>query len=287
MNFCIKCGSELMKGALFCGNCGYKIPDEKLNQQVSDMPADSEVNESETVSVNETLLQDDDSVMDHMPDIEETTEKEEREVSLSAEESDDTVDLEVLSNPEAEETIDIPKSFRHGKKLLFALIGIAVAFIMITGAFLGLIISNDQISPKRTAQKYVHSVIDGDSDEIIELMYPKKVLRAILKKQNMSFDTFEEIYEDRYDLIERSYSRDYGKNLRGKVRITDKVKLSKEDISYKEIQIKRDTNADINITDACMIECEITIMGSKGQRTTVDSLTLYKIGRKWYILREA
>ncbi len=284
MNFCIKCGSELMKGALFCGNCGYKIPDEKLNQQDSDISASSEVNESETVSVNETLLQDDDSVMDHMPDIEETTEKEEPEVYSFDEGS---ADFEVESNPETEEITNTPKNLRHGKKLLFALIGIAVAFIMITGAFLGLIISNDQISPKRTAQKYVHSVIDGDSDEIIELMYPKKVLRAILKKQNMSFDTFEEIYEDRYDLIERSYSRDYGKNLRGKVRITDKVKLSKEDISYKEIQIKRDTNADINITDACMIECEITIMGSKGQRTTVDSLTLYKIGRKWYILREA
>ena len=151
MNFCIKCGSELMRGALFCGNCGYKIPDEKLNQQVSDMPAGSEVNESETVSVNETLLQDDDSVMDHIPDIEETTEKEEPEVYSSDEGS---ADFEVESNPETEEITNTPKNLRHGKKLLFALIGIAAAFIMIAGAFLGLIISNDQISPKRTAQKY-------------------------------------------------------------------------------------------------------------------------------------
>ena len=32
-NFCSKCGQPLNAGAKFCGNCGYAIPDEPINQQ--------------------------------------------------------------------------------------------------------------------------------------------------------------------------------------------------------------------------------------------------------------
>lgn len=294
MRFCIKCGSELIEGAHFCGICGYKIPEEKIVTEnadnVEEVISDNVQNDvaCELENFSETYQNSvEENVAPQAEKMEEVTDNGQNMQPDTASE-----DVEIKDNQQIninhEELSGEPYQImvqQKKKTLPIVLTVVGAVVVLCLWIVLGLFLGNDQASPKKTLEKYVDSVVDGDGEEMIEVMFPKKVFVAILKDKGMSYTEFEETFDERYEQLEDEYRRDYGRKLRGKVRITDKTMLSEDDISDKEEWLLNAYGADVNITDACLIECELTIKGNKGHRTDTDSITLYKIGGKWYILQ--
>lgn len=280
--FCIKCGTRLSDEAIFCSNCGQRVEREKINEADGVSPEIQEtVKETQPPEIQETAKE------TQTPEIQETPKEAEAYDNYEAangefvqEHSQETETVYSAETESYNNPVEVaPKKKR---KLLYAVVFASVAIVLCITLFF--VFGNDQSSPEKTIKKYVNATVEGDEDEIVEIMYPKKVLYGILSEYDMSYDEFEENLEERAEYMEEEFEKQYGRGVRANVRMLKSERLSKEEIIGKEEAICSRFDVDVKISDARRLECEMTIRGSENYETDTDTLTVYKIGRKWYLL---
>jgi len=86
------------------------------------------------------------------------------------------------------------------------------------------------------------------------------------------------------DVICSDMEDKYGKNIKISVDFKDKEKLDKDDIEDIENDFDDMYDEKISISKAYEVECEFTIKGKDDKDTDETSITVGKIGSRWYIV---
>ena len=279
MSFCIKCGNKLPDEAIFCGNCGFKIPMGEMKKETINQPApiaDETALQPESVTEGETLENKEEACSECS--VQTNAQMHIEEITPLAKDEQTQEDNAGYTSAYTYPVI-VPK--KKKPILLISIVSILVIAVCITSIF---VFSNDQGSPKKTVNKYVEAVVDGDAEEIIEIMYPKSIIRRIVSDRDMTMEEFEESLEDNLEYMEDKNREMYGRNLRGRVRILSSETLDREEVRNREERIKASYDVNIDISRAVKLECELTLSGSRGSEVDEETITLYKIGKKWYVL---
>jgi len=247
MIFCSKCGKQLPEGAVFCGECGNRISN--ANNQVPQYAPGQSAQQVPNYAPGQ--------IPRYYP----------------------------AYNYEYK-----PK----GKGIVVTIITLVIVAALAVGAYFifwhdsdgsgnrssG---GGDQNTIKKTLEKYAQAWVDGDAESMLETAFPKSM-----------WDDMEDVVgttvEDAKKAIMREWSTDtddynerFGKNIKTDVVILEKQKIDRERIKeIEEIGKKLDKGFDID--EAYKVEFEMTIKGSDGEETDIETLELFKIDSQWYAL---
>lgn len=138
---------------------------------------------------------------------------------------------------------------------------------------------------KKAIDNYVDVSFKGKANKI-EKLAPKEYWEY-LEDEDEDFDLKDAIeeYEDEFEDMMDDLEDEYGKNLKIKAKIEDKEKLSKKDISKiadalkDEFDIKKKS-----VKKGYEVDVDLTIKGSEDEDSDETTLTVIKIGSKWYIV---
>ena len=171
------------------------------------------------------------------------------------------------------------------KKILFIIIG-AVAFILVViGIICGLSGRRGAGSYKGAVEKLFNALADGSAKKTVHIMMPAELEKAADKE--LQGGELEYLgYDSMQDFIDDMYSTELDKDMQFQnVEITDKDKLSKDELEEIEEQCSDEMGCDIKVKEAYELEIEYEYRekGDKKWHDDYMEMTAYKVGGRWYI----
>lgn len=129
-------------------------------------------------------------------------------------------------------------------------------------------------------ERPIKYVIEGFEEGKLKTMM--KAIPDYIKKDFE--DKFEEYYDSNTDnmIIERLETM-YGKRRNISYVVKEKDKWDKEEIDELEDDIKDRYGEEVNIKTAYTLDLEMKMKGSENSTEVEDSLTVIKIGMRWYL----
>lgn len=155
------------------------------------------------------------------------------------------------------------------------LIGIAILIIVLL-----LLIFAFQFAERpylHVLQEGYTAIKEADAEDLISCVMPDESLDGLTGKQK------KQLYEMVDDAIEEhldSMNEVYGKRIKFKVKIKDKDKLKKEDLSALNNTLR---SYDIKTKKAYAVEYAVTISGSKSKTTEIRNCYIYRYDDDWYV----
>lgn len=190
-----------------------------------------------------------------------------------AEIDDAAVKCETCANKNADTSYDPVKDSASAKKpmnktLLYGGIGAGVLALVV---LLIVIIAN----------------ISGGYKTPISNMF-KGMQKANLKTYLKAYPEFMEMdeyvdQEDMDDMLE-SLEEEYGKNIKISYKILDKEKIEKDDLEDVQEKIEKYYDAKVKVSAGYKVTVKSTVKGKEDSETDTDTMSVYKIDGKWYLL---
>ncbi len=158
------------------------------------------------------------------------------------------------------------------------IIGMAVVGVAALAVFFILVKLFGGITPPGYEQpiKYVCDGIENGSFKTMMKAFPEYIT-----------DQMEDYYGDEMDelmdgMVENLKDQ-YGKRVKISYKVTDKDKMDKDDIETLEEDVEYNYDEKVNIKDAYEIEVEMKVKGSEGSDEDESTVTVIKVGSKWYL----
>ena len=171
------------------------------------------------------------------------------------------------------------------KKLLFIIIGAAAFVLIVIGIICGLSGRRGAGSYKGAVEKLFNALADGSAKKTVHIMMPAQLEKAADKE--LQGGELEYLgYDSMQDFIDDMYSTELDKDMQFQnVEITDKDKLSKDEIEEIEEQCSDEMGCDIKVKEAYELEIEYEYRekGDKKWHDDYMEMTAYKVGGRWYI----
>jgi F0F1-type ATP synthase delta subunit len=171
------------------------------------------------------------------------------------------------------------------KKILFIIIGAAAALLIVIGVVIALSGRRGAGSYKGAVEKFFTALSAGNSKKTVQIMMPAELEKAADKElQSGELDYLD--YDSMQDFIADMYESELTEEIQFQnVEITDKDKLSSDEISEIEDECKDEMGCDIKVKEAYNLEIEYEYR-EKGEKKWHDDdmeTTAYKVGGRWYI----
>ena len=171
------------------------------------------------------------------------------------------------------------------KKLLFIIIGAAAFVLIVIGIICGLSGRRGAGSYKGAVEKLFNALADGSAKKTVHIMMPAELEKAADKE--LQGGELEYLgYDSMQDFIDDMYSTELDKDMKFQnVEITDKDKLSNDEIEEIEEQCSDEMGCDIKVKEAYELEIEYEYRekGDKKWHDDYMEMTAYKVGGRWYI----
>ncbi|MCR5226814.1 MAG: zinc ribbon domain-containing protein [Eubacterium sp.] len=171
------------------------------------------------------------------------------------------------------------------KKLLFIIIGAAAFVLIVIGIICGLSGRRGAGSYKGAVEKLFNALADGSAKKTVHIMMPAELEKAADKE--LQGGELEYLgYDSMQDFIDDMYSTELDKDMQFQnVEITDKDKLSKDELEEIEEQCSDEMGCDIKVKEAYKLEIEYEYRekGDKKWHDDYMEMTAYKVGGRWYI----
>ena len=177
---------------------------------------------------------------------------------------------------------DFGKNYmEEAKKDKKKLIVPVVAIVAVLAIIIGLIASLGGGYKTALNNYYKKYLIGKATQSTIKNMYPKEYWEEMDTDPEEAWESYEEYSEDMVEALEE----EYGKNLRVTYKITDKDKLDKDDL--KELREDLHESWGVKkkaVKKAYELELDLTIKGRDDEETDEATVTVAKIGSRWYIV---
>ena len=89
--------------------------------------------------------------------------------------------------------------------------------------------------------------------------------------------------EDMDDMLE-SLEEEYGKNIKISYKILDKEKIEKDDLEDVQEKIEKYYDEKVKVSAGYKVTVKSTVKGKEDSETDTDTMSVYKIDGKWYLL---
>lgn len=248
--FCTSCGTQLEDESKFCSSCGAP-----QGQNVTPVPPDS-------------------SVTAEAPETTEIPSYSESPVMVETKAEPDLQPETTYPKPQLTSTVPVVKNDNTAKVGMVAVAVVAVIVIVLIAKLFG-------GSYKTPIINMCEAIEDCDWKKFSSTL-PKEEASEI--KEYFDFFGVDDGDEYMKDVLYDDLKDKYGKNIRISVDFKDKEKLDKDDIEDIEENFDDMYDEKINISKAYEVECEFTIKGKDDKDTDETTMTVGKIGTKWYVI---
>ena len=258
--YCIKCGEELTEDALFCTECGYKVPKKR---------------EPKKESAKEQVVLE--KPIEEVP-IKEALKKEEK-----VKESIETESVvEQVPEPVVEQVPEQKQPAKKTGKIL--MIGIPILLLVIIGTAYFLFFSGR--SEKKTIEQCVDALYQGDAKDVIEL-FPEPVVEMMLKEQYAGYSEKEMIRELQDDLDELRENMDweFGRGWTYEYHIIEEYPADANDIETLQFGFMMNGYDDFKISEAKVVSIEVDFYNSYDSYCDTEymDVQILKSGNSWYL----
>lgn len=158
-----------------------------------------------------------------------------------------------------------------------AIVAGALVLIIVLTAIFG-------ASYKDAVKNYVAAEYNGKYNKI-EKLAPKAFWEYVKEELDFEVDEMvDDLKDEEYLEEENEYLEDtYGENFKATIKIVDKIKLNEDDLDSIKDEFKKSYDiSKKSVKKAYSVVYRITLKGSEEQRTRFATLTVVKIGNKWY-----
>ena len=133
-------------------------------------------------------------------------------------------------------------------------------------------------SPDAAVKNYVMIIYGQDkpSKSEVKALYPDEMWEA-----RGGFD-YEEMIEDRAETVEER-KEEYGNDYKVSCEILNKEKMDKDMLEEGREAFEEQGMDGKKLTEGYTVEYEITIKGSEGEDSLLQSATAFKYNGKWYV----
>ncbi len=128
-------------------------------------------------------------------------------------------------------------------------------------------------------EKPLQYVCDGLEKGNLKTMM-KAFPSYITEEMEDYYDDYADVFADN---MKEQLEEEFGKNVKVSYKVTDKDKLDKDDIEELVEDIEYFYDEKVKIKDAYELEVEMKVKGKDGSDESEDSITVIKIGSKWYM----
>ncbi len=158
------------------------------------------------------------------------------------------------------------------------LIGVAAGIVLIIViVLLTKLFGPGSLTVKGAINDYYDAIVEKDGEAYIDVMYSKKMIKAIEKETDEDYDDLVDDIEDTLDYYDIEKIRD--------LEIEDKDKLDKDDREEIEKVFRKAYDYTPNITKAYEVEVSYEYYDSYWEEWDDDEdvLLVFKVGGKWYV----
>lgn len=147
-------------------------------------------------------------------------------------------------------------------------------------------------SEKKTAELLMEAYLYGDAESLVELI-PDGLYRDAVKEINQFADGetiydvedlknyLEDGFQELLDEVQEDRAWEYGSKWKAVYEIAEMEHITGMELGLLKQEYLEDY--DLKITDAAEVEFDISIRGEYDRDDGTETITLVKIGRKWYI----
>lgn len=177
-----------------------------------------------------------------------------------------------------EKSLLVINKMKNDKNFLYTVIGVAAAVVLaivLLCVFLG-------GGYKKAINNYIDATYYGNYKAAMKCM-PDEYWEYMEDELNVDLDDLEDDFEESFENREENLKEEYGKRYKVTYKVTDKDVLDNDDLRDIKDELKKFGIKKKDVTKAMEVEIEYTIKGSEDKDTDDTTLTLVKIGNKWYV----
>lgn len=138
-------------------------------------------------------------------------------------------------------------------------------------------------TPESVAEKYMDAVLDADFEKIFDLIH-KDVINNGLEAEGLDKEYLQEMIDENNADMEEMFA-ELEEEAGGKVKFSYEV-LEAEELSEDMLENGQEyyeDEYDVKITDAKVVEIEVTVEFDGDQETESFEIYVVKIGGSWYL----
>ena len=138
-------------------------------------------------------------------------------------------------------------------------------------------------NPNKAIKNY-EAVMNGNAGKVTSLA-PGAYWKYVKDEEDVTKSDVKKEFKDQWEDLKEEMEDQYGKNVKIKIKVTDKKKMSKKDL--EEIAEKIEDNYEIDekkVKAGWEMECEMTIKGREDDDEVENTLYVVKISGKWYVV---
>ena len=162
-----------------------------------------------------------------------------------------------------------------------AVVAVLVIVLLISALFSG--------GPEKAIDTYFDAMVRGKYNKI-EKLAPKDYWEYVEDEYDFDVDELVENLKDNEFLEERvdSLKDEYGKNYKVKIEYLDKIKADDDELdSIKDTLKERYDISKKDVKAAYSVALKATIKGSEEKDAEFDTMTVVKVGSKWYVYQSS
>lgn len=168
------------------------------------------------------------------------------------------------------------KKVTGNKYFIPAVAGVAALLVIIL--LVSTLGGNAKVKPVKT---YWSSILAEDYDKLMSV-FPEEVVEY--NEDNHWYGDYEEYVENYIESTIGDWEDEYGKDLKIKIKLTDKEKLDEDDLDDLKDDLKDIYDiSKKDIKEAWELEFDITIKGKEDNDTDDFELIVFKYAGKWYL----
>jgi len=137
-------------------------------------------------------------------------------------------------------------------------------------------------SYKAVVKTMVKSMEDCDAEKMLKL-FPEEVMEILYENYDDDIDELIEELEDSMKDTMDYYEDEYGRNIKLSFEIDDADELDEDELDDLMDNYYDYMDVDIEIKKAYELEVELIIEGKKDEDSEDATMTVIKVGNKWYI----
>ena len=176
------------------------------------------------------------------------------------------------------------------RKRLALLIALSLVVGLFAGCTRGLLGSESKSTDDTDTATGSQSSLEGALENYVNVLYARKtpsksqvmsILPDAIWEERGGFDYEEMIEEREYDI--EDYIEEFGDDYTVTYEILSKEKMDEDDLEEGREAFEEYGMVGKKLTEAYMVEYEVTIKGSEGEDSHTEYSTILKYDGKWYV----